>query len=154
MSPFLIHTCTGDLMVYGNNLEIYSIINALLESGFPPYKILHARPNSATPCSTNPVVQDCLNVGVKDSGVKTWTDLTLKGWEVDERGRLIGVRLIPNQDRASSGMERKEGEGEEGRKENKDYTVSCQALVYMDQKHVDMQGFKGRQATLVFFMHI
>ncbi len=160
----LTHT-QGDLVIYGNNLEVYSIISALLQSGFPPYKLLHARSKAPIPCSTDPVILDCLDVGVKDAGVKTWTDLTLQGWEVDERGRLIAVRLRPNKDRIASGIERKqevsepgmegEGEGEEGEgeeeeapglrkpKKKEDYSIACQALVYMYEKHVDMQAFKG-----------
>ena len=168
-------------MIYGNNLEVYSIINTLLESGFPPYKILHARPNTSTPCSSNPVVLDCLNVGMKDCGIKTWTDLTLKGWVLDQRGKLVGVRLAPEKDRLSSGMVKEErgganeeggganeegdGANEEGDGANKEegganeegggaerrqqetsveeYTVPCQALIYMDEKYVDMQAFKG-----------
>ena len=127
-------------MVYGNNLEVYSIINCLIDSGFPPYKLLHARPNVDSSCSTNPVVLDCLAIGAKDTGVKTWTHLTLKGWEADEQGRLTGVRLAPDMDRLTSGGEEEE---EEERDLSEDYTVPCQALVYMDKKHVDMQAFTG-----------
>lgn len=103
-------------------MDAYSVLQAVLSCGVLPYKLLLARPNAEFNCCSHPVVLELLEEGVKESGVKVWNDLSLVGWVTDEEGKLAGVQL------QSPGG---------------DYEIPCQAFVYVDQKHVDMQAFKG-----------
>lgn len=77
----------------------------------------------------DPVVLKYLEKGLKDTGVRIWKELVLKDWVVSkEEGEVVSL-LFQSQHR-------------EGREVN-EYEVPCQAMVYIDEKHVDMQAFKG-----------
>ena len=112
--------------MYGNNLDAYSVLQAMLECGVPPDRLVLARPDTG-PITLNQVVLRRLLEGLKDSGVKVWDNLLLRSWvmgeEEKEEGKIIGVFLHSSTD---------------------DYQIPCQAFIYVDRKHVDMQAFKGK----------
>lgn len=108
--------------MFGNNLDAYGIIQAVLECGILPYKVLLARPDNADSVCSDRLVVERLDAGLKDAGIKVWNNLSLVGWVVDEGGKLAGVRL-----KSPGG----------------DYEIQCQGFIYVDKKGVDMQAFKG-----------
>ena len=113
---------TGDLVIYGNNLDAYGILQALLDCGVPPFKVLLARPD-AEPLSSNPQIQEHIDRGLRECGAKVWDSITLKGWVVDEEGKLTELRMLVSN--------------------KSDFELSCHGLIYVDQKSVDMRAFKG-----------
>lgn len=115
-------------MVYGNNLDAYGIVQALLDVGVPPLKLLLALPNASTPFCRDPVLLEHLEAAMTESGVKVWTDLTLTGWVVTDEEKLTGIRLLMG---------------------DTDYEVPCQALIYVDEKQVDTQAFRGEGCGVI-----
>lgn len=107
--------------MYGNSLDSYSVLQAMLECGVPPDRLVLARPDTQ-PITSDQVALRRLLEGLKDSGVKVWDNLLLRSWVVGEEGKITGVLLHSAID---------------------DYQIPCQAFVYVDRKHVDMQAFKG-----------
>lgn len=105
-------------------MDAYGVLQAVLDCGVLPYKLLLACPTAGYTCSSDKVVLERLEKGVKDTGVKVWNDLSLVGWVADEEGKLAGIQL------QSPGG---------------DYEILCQAFVYVDEKLVDMQAFKGKE---------
>lgn len=114
-------------------MDAYSVLQAVLDSGVLPYKLLLACPNSGCTCCSDKVVLERLEKGVKESGVKVWNDLSLVGWVADEEGKLAGIQL------------QSPGGG---------YEIPCQAFVYVDMKGVDMQAFKGRGVKFVVYIYL
>ena len=117
----------GDFVIFGDNLDAYSILQAVIECNVPPYKILLARPTpndcpNELICS-NKVILERLDAGLKDTGVKVWNELSLVGFVMGVEGRITAVQM------QSTGG---------------DYEVQCQAFVYVDKKQVDKQAFKGQ----------
>ena len=117
----LSHSPTDLFVIFGNNLDAYGILHAMLDVGIPPDKLLLACPDSK-PCCPDPVVLKHLEEAISKSGIRVESDVQLKGWMV-EGDKLSGVVF---QSPVGELME-----------------VPCQALVYADKKHVDMQAFKG-----------
>ncbi len=115
------------LIVYGDNLDCYSILQAMMDCGIPPEKLLLACPGLVR-SYTDPDVLRRLDEELTSAGVRMIGDVSLKEWEV-EGDKLVGVVF-----RSST---------------NKVLEISCQALVYVDNKHVDVQAFDGITFVLI-----
>ena len=113
------------MIIYGNNLDAYSIVQAMLDTGVAPNQIMLAHPNSEPVCP-DPLVMKRIEEALESAGVKVIRDVSLKKWLVDEEENLVGVQFLVLNDES----------------EIAEY-IFCKALVYMDEKHVDTQAFKG-----------
>lgn len=87
-------------------------------------------PQPCPQCPDQIVVKHVVEA-LENAGVQIICETHMRGYvTADEGGRLIsGVRFW-----SQSGG---------------DFEISCQAFIYVDQKHVDMQAFKGKVKTVL-----
>ena len=111
-----------NIVICGNNLDAFSVVQAVLDFGVAPDNIVLACQGKCSICPV-PKANDILMGAMNRSGVRVVDEVCLKHCEVRE-GKLTSLYFS------------KEGE------ENT-LVLTAQALVYVDQKAIDPEAFKG-----------
>ena len=113
----------GDLVVYGDGLDAYCMLGAVLKEGsLPPERLVLVVPPSLPPAFTNQELSTTITNHLQQLAVRVVRDAELVAMETGEGGQLSAIQL-----------------SEEGRV----VTLPCAALVHMHNKQVDRQLFKG-----------
>ena len=115
---------SGDLVVYGGGLDAYCMLGAVIDEGglAPDRLILVVPPSSLPPAFSNDEIATTVANHLKQLAVRVVKDAELIAMEIEDEGQLSALRL-------------RTGEGV--------VTLPCAALVYMTDKQVDQQLFKG-----------
>ncbi|GBP90139.1 Cilia- and flagella-associated protein 61 [Eumeta japonica] len=115
-------------MVYGDCIEAYSCLAALLQSGLPPRLLAFIEPfPSRDPlamrvnCFNNETVDKRVQKSIEDLGITAYRRCTLVGWTIS--GSLISaVKLLSPK---------------------KELVLPCFALFYYGVNGMDLRTFKG-----------
>ena len=110
--------------MYGGGLDAYCMLGAVIDEGglAPDRLILVVPPSSLPPAFSNDEIATTVANHLKQLAVRVVKDAELIAMEIEDEGQLSALRL-------------RTGEGV--------VTLPCAALVYMTDKQVDQQLFKG-----------
>ena len=117
----------GPIVVFGNNLDVYSVVQGVLGCGVSPEHVLVACPGKCSICPL-PKPNNILKIGLHSSGVQLMEEVTLTHCHVKD-GKLTSLTFSKERD-------------------DNPVTVTAQALLYMDQKAIDPEAFKGLSVTI------
>ncbi len=130
MCESLLYTYTGPYVVYGSGIDAFSAVNQLLVNQVSPDSITMLQPIAPSHWATE-LVRDRVYAAAATTGVHTITGLTLTEWLVGEEGLHAVV------------IETATGHAQ---------TVPCKTMIYLGDKAVDSNVFKGVVATLCICM--
>ena len=117
-------------MVFGSGLDAYCAVNQLLVNGVAPDLITLIQ--ATAPQWTDPPIAERVGTTLSLTGINLFTDTTLSEWEVKEEG-LVAVGTISSSGHAQS--------------------LPCKTLIYLGDKAVDRDAFKGQSCTTAVAPH-